>query len=477
MKRRALIVLVAGGVLLSVLLWFWPELGGGRDPRDRWSVPLVKRDLDDIRKDTLRALVIEHPLTYERLRGGETGLEFELLERFARAEGVPLKAIVAPHPDSLLPMLQRGVGDLIAARLSGNNSFGRAIARTHAYRYVSPVIATLRPDRVLGIRPDPHPDTVWVSCGSPFAQRDRRSPGMEAVAAAEKHQPGIFTDTSAVADMPLINVSLGRIEAALVTSSEAAYAAERFPQLSFKVDEDVSAPLYYGLRRNSPRLRTAIDDWLAATDEKEARTMIMSAYGSEIPERGAMGRKRKQAVEGDPISPFDSLFQQHAGTHDWELLAAIAFKESRFDSAAISSKGAQGLMQMMPKTAAIMGTDSMHLVEGQIQAAAKYLSTLDSIWVRSVPRADERLRFVLAAYNAGPGHVLDAQRLARSLGLDPHRWEGNVERAITLLALPRYFSRPEIQSGPCKGAQTFVYVREVTGLFEEFRAITERVDP
>lgn len=477
MKRRALFLAVAGGVLLSVLLWFWPELGGGTDPRDRWSVPRVRRDLDDIRKDTLRVLVIEHPLTYERLRGGETGLEFELLERFARSVGVPLKAMHASHPDSLLPMLQRGDGDVIAARLSSNNSFGRAIARTHPYRYVSPVIATLRPDRVLGVPADPRPDTVWVSCGSPFAEPDRRRPGMEVDAAGGPAQRLTFTDTSAIGDMPLINAALGRVEAALVSSSEAAYAAQRFPQLSFQVMEDTSEPLFFGLRRNSPRLRSALDEWLASPEEKEARAMIMSAYGSEIPQRGAMGRRRKITADGDSLSPFDGLFQQHAGTHDWELLAAIAFKESRFDSSAISAKGAQGIMQMMPRTAAIMGSDSMHLVEGQIQAAARYLSTLDSIWMRSVPHADERLRFVLAAYNAGPGHVLDAQRLARSLGLDPHRWEGSVERAITLLALPRFFSRPEVESGPCQGSQTFVYVREVTGLFEEFRAITDRSDP
>ena len=477
MRRRALTLVVSGALVLCGLLWFWPELSVTDDPRNAWDRPLVDRDLDDIRRDTLRLLVVEHPLTYERLRGDETGLEFELIERFARSLHIPLKAVLAQHPDSLLPMLQRGEGDMIAGRLGTANGFGRAIVRSRAYRYVAPVIATLRPDRVLGIAADPQPDTVWVSCGSPFASARRIWPGMDKATEAERGRRIVFTDTTGVGDMPLVNVALGRIEAALVSGSEAAYAAERFPQLTFSDEIGGSVPLHFGLRRNSPKLRTAVDHWLSEAKEKEAQAMIMSTYGSSIPQRGAMGRRRKMSLDGDSISPYDSLFQEHAGRYDWELLAAIAFKESRFDSSAISSKGAQGMMQMMPRTAETMGNDSMHLVDGQIQAAAKYLATLDSIWVRGVPNPDERLRFVLAAYNAGPGHVLDAQRLAHTMGLDPHRWEGNVERTITLLALPRFFTRPEIEGGPCKGAQTFNYVREVTGLYEQFRSFTDRAGP
>jgi membrane-bound lytic murein transglycosylase F len=46
----------------------------------------------------------------------------------------------------------------------------------------------------------------------------------------------------------------------------------------------------------------------------------------------------------------------------------------------------------------------------------------------------DRIRFALASYNCGPGHVYDAQDLPKEMGLNPNRWFGNVEKAILLLS-------------------------------------------
>jgi membrane-bound lytic murein transglycosylase F len=55
------------------------------------------------------------------------------------------------------------------------------------------------------------------------------------------------------------------------------------------------------------------------------------------------------------------------------------------------------------------------------------------------------------------------------VGLDPKRWDGNVERALLLLNKPRYFMLPFVKNGSCKGAQTFTYVREVGGTFRKYK--------
>ena len=145
----------------------------------------------------------------------------------------------------------------------------------------------------------------------------------------------------------------------------------------------------------------------------------------------------------------------------------MAWKESRFDSSAVSSQGAMGIMQIMPRTATKLGLDTSYSVGAHIEAAKRYVSRLDTMWMRAVPDRHQRLRFVLASYNAGPGHVIDAQRLAERIGLDPQQWEHHVERAILLLALPRYYTRPEMKNGYCKGSQVFHYVRDVTALYEQ----------
>jgi membrane-bound lytic murein transglycosylase F len=108
-------------------------------------------------------------------------------------------------------------------------------------------------------------------------------------------------------------------------------------------------------------------------------------------------------------------------------------------------------------------------VSGQVRGASRYLAELDTIWRGTVRAEDQRMKFVLASYNSGPGHIKDAQRLARELGLDPGRWDGHVERALMLLNKPRYYMLPFVRNGPCKGAHTFLYVREVGNTFRRYR--------
>lgn len=458
--------LLIAAALLAVMAAVWSALpGGSREAQGElgpWSRPLVDRDLRHIEADTLRVLVVEHPLTHVRWAAAESGAEYELLERFAIAMRIPVRAVVVQHRDSLVPMLQRGEGDVIAAQWREGHSFHGAIALTEPYRHVQGMLAMLRADRTLGIREGDIPDTVLVGAGSPLI---------------EPYEPHCAIGPHALLPHPdkdgpslLEQLAIGQVGHVLLTDAEARHAAELFPQVSFGEPVGAQVGLVFAVRRNAPRLRQALDRWLADPLEAEARGWLLAAYGDRIKKRGPLGSSRRSPVREEGISPFDSLFQEKAVLMhwEWELLAAIAFKESRFDTAAVSVRGAQGLMQMMPRTAARIGADSLHLVEGQVHAAAVYLAMLDSVWMRSIPDVNERLHFVLASYNAGPGHVQDARRLADQLGLDRGRWLGHVERAITLLALPQYFLMPGMTSGRCKGSQTFLYVREVLGLYRHY---------
>jgi soluble lytic murein transglycosylase-like protein len=79
------------------------------------------------------------------------------------------------------------------------------------------------------------------------------------------------------------------------------------------------------------------------------------------------------------------------------LVEAVAWRESRFNQAAVSAKGARGVMQLMPATAAAMGVDADDLA-GNIEGGAAYLASL-------MRRFDGDIVRSLAAYNAGPDAV------------------------------------------------------------------------
>jgi len=169
------------------------------------------------------------------------------------------------------------------------------------------------------------------------------------------------------------------------------------------------------------------------------------------------------------ISKFDELIQRHARNYrmDWLLVSAVAYTESRFNENAVSQAGAKGLLQVMPATGRHLGFSDVGDLESNIEAGTSYLKRLILILNDRVP-PQERVNFALAAYNAGLGHVYDAQKLAQQIGLNPHKWFNNVEKAILLLQKSEYAEKAKY--GYCRGTQPVAYVAKVRAMEKKFRA-------
>ena len=170
------------------------------------------------------------------------------------------------------------------------------------------------------------------------------------------------------------------------------------------------------------------------------------------------------------ISPYDSLFRAYADTigWDWKLLAAVAYVESKFDTAATSAVGAQGLMQMMPQTARAMGVPEGKETDPNesVRAAVDYFAYLSRLF-RRVPE-NERIHFVLASYNAGFGHIQDAMRLAEKYGKNRHIWNNNVETFLRLKNDSIYYTDSLCHNGRFSGVETTLFVRKVQHKYSEY---------
>jgi membrane-bound lytic murein transglycosylase F len=91
-----------------------------------------------------------------------------------------------------------------------------------------------------------------------------------------------------------------------------------------------------------------------------------------------------------------------------------------------------------------------------------------------IPNEQERVKFVLAAYNIGPGHIIDARNLAKKNGADPNIWDEHVARFLLSKADPKYYNDPVVKYGFCRGTETFKYVTEVLERFEHYKNIVEK---
>lgn len=117
---------------------------------------------------------------------------------------------------------------------------------------------------------------------------------------------------------------------------------------------------------------------------------------------------------------LDGIFQKAADTYQISanLIKAVAKAESEFNPNAVSRCGAQGVMQLMPATAASLGVKDSFDPEQNIMGGAKYLSQL-------LDKYEGNVSYALAAYNAGSGNV------AKYGGIPPFKETQNYVKKIS----------------------------------------------
>lgn len=179
------------------------------------------------------------------------------------------------------------------------------------------------------------------------------------------------------------------------------------------------------------------------------------------------------------ISAYDNLIRSISEKegHDWRLMSAIAYHESRFTADITSRSGARGLMQIMPSVARQFDVpvDRIANPETNVWLANKLLSAIQStLRLPEGVSEKDRMALVLASYNSGIGHVTDARRLARAHGENPDSWEV-VARYLTLKAQPEYYENEVVRCGRFTGSrQTLAYVDDVIGRYDKYCRITGR---
>jgi len=155
---------------------------------------------------------------------------------------------------------------------------------------------------------------------------------------------------------------------------------------------------------------------------KSGRSMIVESYSVEgsqalmvLPGNGKIGVPAKlvsahypgyvpahyDSVEGFPEDlPYRKLIAKYCAKYkmDWKIVVAVIRVESNFNPKAVSSRGAQGLMQLMPSTQKEMGVKKPFDPEENIRGGVHYLRKL-------LDTFQGDLELTLAAYNAGVSRV------------------------------------------------------------------------
>ena len=131
-------------------------------------------------------------------------------------------------------------------------------------------------------------------------------------------------------------------------------------------------------------------------------------------------------------------------------------------------------MGLMPRTAKSLGLSNEDRMNPDLSigAGVELLDRLNKIF-RKVEDPNERMKFILAAYNGGNGHINDAQALAAKYGANPYIWEGNVKHYLELKSNPEYYNDSVCKSGYFRAGETVKYVDMVINTTERFKRISK----
>lgn len=443
------------------------------------SKPEVSLDLDAIiERGYINALVDNNSVSYFIYKGEPMGYEYELLNLFAKHLNVALKIKVTSGIDRAMDQLNKGEGDIIAFPLTITKERTKYVAFSKPHFNSYQVLVQRKPANWRQMTLDAIEDSVirnpveligkrvHVLVGSSFETRMRHLSeeiGGDII---------IVTDTSALESESLIRkVALGEIDYTVADQMLARVNASYYPDLDISTPLSVVQQVAWATRKNSPQLLEAINEWLTGI-KKEATFMVIYNRYFKSP-RTSLVRMRSEysSMGGNMLSPFDSLIRQGAATlgWDWRLLASLVYQESRFLPKNESWAGAKGLMQLMPRTAREFGAFDLEDPRQSIQAGVGFLAFLQNYWMNKVPDPAERLKFVLASYNVGLSHVVDAQRLAEKYGKDPRVWDGNVEYYLSQKSDPEFYRDSVVTAGYCKCEEPIHYVRNILARYEEYK--------
>ena len=406
-------------------------------------------------------------VNYFIYKGQPQGFQYELLQELSDYLGLPLEVKVNNDLNKNFDMLLAGEVDLIASNLTITRSRKDQADFTIPHSQTRQVLVQKinRNNELIRNPLDLGGKMIYVQKGSVYAERLHNL-------SEEIGDNILITEIPLSSEQLIKMVAKGEIDYTIADENIAEVNLKIYPFLDISTPVSFEQNQAWALRRESPELKYAIDVWLNDFKKTAKYAVLYNKYfrsGRTV----AVVNSKFYYPETGRISYFDEILKRESKKlgWDWRLLSSMIYRESRFNHDAVSRAGAFGIMQFMPETASIYGIDEQSSAEEQILAGIRYIRWLDKLFISLVPDETERIKFVLGSYNIGPGHVLDAIRLAKKYNRNPEIWEDNVEFYLLKKSEPLFYNDEVVKNGYCKGSETYHYVRNILYLYNLYRNI------
>ena len=413
-------------------------------------------------KDTLRVVTQYDATSYFEYNGDPMGYDYELALALAEHLNLPLSVYVVNSDDEITDLLRRGMADISifnsVETTDLKQEFNFVFPQEESYMVLVQLVKRDAITDVNGLADK----QVWVKKNSIYHKRLRtlnNETGGKIIIR--------FAPDSVSTDDLMLQVANGLIPFTLSFRHKALLQKRFSRQLDIRVPVGFNQRNGWLIPKSNKALTDTILSWGKLESTKKLQARLQNIYWLNNP---YFAFKKVPFPKG-AISPYDELFKQNAARIDWDwrLLAAVGYAESGFDSTAVSWAGARGVMQLMPGTALIYGVDSFDIENPakNIAAGTEYIKYLDQLY-QEIEDKEERIKFILASYNAGPARVLDAMALTKRYGKNPHIWFENTEFFLEKLDEVEFYRDSVVKYGSFGGTETLRYVPYVLDTYTRF---------
>ncbi len=395
-----------------------------------------------VERGVIRVLVSTEKTSFAFRNNKPIGFEFALMERYRAylrtqvdRQDWPVQFVFVPLPvDALIPALLGGYGDIVAAGLTVTPERQEQVAFTTPYlRDVEEVVVTAPSVDGIATPDDLAGRTIFIRQGTGYA---KSLAALNADLVQRKMAPVTINaaDPVLAAEDILSLVNEGIVDVTVAHAHLARLWSAVYPDMIVRDDLVLrsGAEIAWAIRKDNPELLASLNGFLR--DNRQGTLIGNVLINRYLIGPGWFADPLDEEAQARYDKLFD-LFKRYGEMYDVEpnLLAAIAFQESRLDNDVRSPVGAVGVMQIMPSTAAAppLELSPIEDVEVNVHAGARYFSYIrDNVFNEPGLAPDTRINFTLGSYNAGRTRIQRLRRQAGQEGLDPDRWFGNVERIV-----------------------------------------------
>ena len=402
---------------------------------------------------SLNVVLLNSPTTYYLGVDGPQGFEYDLLESYASHIGVDLNITTVNTTKEAIELSKDEKYHITSASLSKTPNRTKEFNFGPSYYEVQQQVICYR--GMIGSGKFPRDEEDLVGLKVTVGIDTSYSETLETLKDDGLDINVTYTSDYSTEEL-LEQVASNKIDCTIADSHIYSLNLRYFTNLALAFTIGEREQLAWVLTKDSKALEIDMYAWLNVFNQSGKMAALKDHYYSYILFFDYYDTKVFYKRIKSRLYKYKRYFKQAAEKYDlpWELIAAQSYQESHWNPRAKSYTGVRGLMMLTKSTAKMLGVKNRISPKQSVMGGTKHLKQM----LRYVPKeveGDNRIKFALAAYNIGMGHVRDARKLAKKFGLNENIWS-DLKITLPLLSQKRYYRT--LKYGYARGSEPVRYL-------------------